>query len=206
MRRREGREGGENRDQTGVEREEECKAGKTTRRPFVSILFPLANKRDKIHVVLLTIRKHNGRFVVVPHGGIPGRVFGLGSVRVFETGEGRDCGATTGECYTEKKKGRCACLIWGCVFGKSGVGDGRLFVRFLRAVGERGRERRWEIRVKRSDSLSSPVLFHQPEGRREQPPRAPVRHLGPARNNTCPQTIRCYGILSFEKFDNKMDG
>lgn len=83
-------------------------------------------------------------------------------------------------------------------FGIPGMSDYEVFTRFVeRGLLERGGEGgRWEIRVKRSDSLSSPVLFHQPEGRRGQPPRAPVRHLGPVRNNTCRHAIRRYGVLS----------
>lgn len=102
-------------------RERGCKAGETTRRPFVSILFHFPNRPDKIHVVVLTVRKCDGRLSVVQHDCILKRVFGSGFVRVFGTGEGRDCSATKEGWCAEKKKGRCACLIQGCVFGKSGA-------------------------------------------------------------------------------------
>ena len=150
-------------------------------------------KSDKIHAAVLTIRKRNGRPDVARHGGIPESAFGPASGRGGLRGRRRAGLQRNKESRTrERKRVRRACLIWGCVSGirrergwvGAGVGSS--------CEGERlGRRREgggdWRY-VRAEAAIHSLVLLHPTEGRRE-PPRAPVRHLGPARNNTCPALL-----------------
>lgn len=73
-------------------------------------------KPDKIHAAVLTVQKRDGRFDVARHGGMPAS--GFCAVCGRGGGRGRRRAGlqrNKGSRPRERKRVRCACVIWGCV-------------------------------------------------------------------------------------------